>query len=72
MIIIGKIRRVLARDKRILFAYVYGSFVKNKKYARDIDIAVFVKGKVSSYFERKLAMKISKKIGKEVEVRVLK
>jgi hypothetical protein len=63
---------IYEKDKEnIVFAYLYGSFVRNKKYAKDIDIAIFVKGKIKPNFERKLAARISKEIGKDVEVIIL-
>ena len=58
---IRKIREVLKKEKAVVFAYLYGSFVRNEKYAKDIDIAVFVRGKTSLNFERRLAMEISER-----------
>jgi len=66
-----EIEKILKREKAVIFAYLFGSFVRNKKYARDIDIAVFVKGKVGLNFERKLEAKISEKIKRDVEVIIL-
>jgi predicted nucleotidyltransferase len=36
------IRNVLTRDDRVVFAYVYGSFVQEDSF-RDIDVGVYVK-----------------------------
>jgi len=66
-----RIREVLKKEKAVLFAYVFGSFVRSKKYAKDIDIAVFVKGKVPPDFERRLALKLERAVGKEVDVIVI-
>lgn len=41
--VIRQLAQSLARDKNILFAYIYGSFL-TRRDARDIDIAVYVKG----------------------------
>ena len=68
---IRKIKEVLEKEKAVVFAYLYGSSVRNEKYAKDVDIAVFVKGRVSPNFERRLARKISESINKEAEVVIL-
>lgn len=68
---IEEIKKVLKKERKVVFAYLYGSSVRNKKYAKDVDIAVFVKGKVAPNFERRLGRKISEKIGKDVEVVVM-
>jgi predicted nucleotidyltransferase len=36
------LKEVLAKDERVIFAYVYGSFVKEQSF-RDIDIGIYVK-----------------------------
>lgn len=41
-LIISEIQEYLEQQKDILFAYVYGSFVKNIQY-RDIDLAIYSK-----------------------------
>ena len=68
---IEKIKKVLEKEKRVQFAYLFGSFAKNKKYAHDVDIAVYVKGKIPTNFERKLALKLEKVVGKPVDVIVI-
>lgn len=40
--LINLIRDVLARDERIVFAYAYGSFVREEPF-RDVDIAIYIK-----------------------------
>jgi hypothetical protein len=42
--------------------------LKNLKFPHDIDLAVYVKGKIKRNFERKLALALEKKIGKEFDV----
>ena len=54
----------------ILFAYVHGSFVKSKA-ARDIDLALFVKGKGGLFFESDLSAELGKACSFEVEARVI-
>jgi predicted nucleotidyltransferase len=36
------LREVLAKDERVIFAYIYGSFVKEQSF-RDIDIGIYIK-----------------------------
>jgi predicted nucleotidyltransferase len=36
------LREVLAKDERVIFAYIYGSFVKGQSF-RDIDIGIYIK-----------------------------
>jgi predicted nucleotidyltransferase len=62
-----KIREILKKDKNVLFAYLFGSYVLSPEYANDIDIAVYLK-KLTKKYEIKLAMKIEKAIKKETEV----
>jgi len=38
---IKKISNILSKDKRIIFAYLYGSSLKQKEY-NDIDIAIYL------------------------------
>jgi hypothetical protein len=54
----------------ILFTYIHGSFVKSNA-ARDIDVAVFGKGKGGLFFESDLSAELSKACSLEVEVRVI-
>ncbi len=65
------LEEALKKEKRVLFAYLFGSFVKHPEMANDIDVAVYVKGRFSPFLERKLSTKLSKKLGKEVDVFVL-
>ncbi len=65
------LRKELQSNKKILFAYLFGSFATYPNYARDIDIAVFVNGRISRNFERKLSSSLSKKVKKDIDVFVL-
>ena len=68
--IIRKVVEVLKKEKKVVFAYLFGSFLSSK-YPNDIDLAVYVKGKVDVNFEVRLALKLEKKIGKEFDVFVI-
>ncbi len=70
-----KISAILAKEKRIVFACLYGSFL-TEPFFRDIDIGIFVKGLPSRcYFdyEFELSQKIkgSLKVPFEIDVRVI-
>jgi len=54
--ILSLIRDVLARDGKVIFAYVYGSFVKEKSF-RDIDIGIYVKNPEENIFVVTAALK---------------
>jgi predicted nucleotidyltransferase len=66
-----KIRKVLKNEKRIIFAYLFGSALKYPKYSRDVDIAIFVKGKVKPGYELELALKVEREIKKPTEIVLL-
>lgn len=68
--ILRKIAEVLKKEKKVAFAYLFGSFLSSK-YSNDIDLAVYVKGKVDANFEARLALKLEKEIGKEFDVFVI-
>jgi predicted nucleotidyltransferase len=51
------IRRVLSNDPRVIFGYLYGSFVEDPGTARDVDIAIY-----SSLGEDPLALAADLKI----------
>ena len=71
IMVIEKIVKILSKEKKILFAYLFGSYLENRKYAKDIDIAIFVKGKASKDFERKLARKLSNEVKKDIDIFIL-
>jgi predicted nucleotidyltransferase len=39
--LVGTIRSVLAADPRVVFAYLYGSYLEDPEKARDVDLAVY-------------------------------
>ncbi len=41
---ISTIRNLLLREEKVIFAYMYGSFIKKDKIINDIDVAVYCKG----------------------------
>jgi len=73
--IFEKIRSVLEKEEKVIFAYVFGSFLINPEYANDIDIGIYVEGEIDSLFEERLALKIENEIKnfirKEVHVTIL-
>lgn len=40
--IISKTKDILERDKRVVFAYIYGSILTDKKTPADMDIAIYI------------------------------
>ncbi len=61
---INIIKRILEKDDRIVFAYIYGSYLL-KSNANDIDIAIYVNEKKIDYFifPTELKIKMYKKTG---------
>jgi predicted nucleotidyltransferase len=47
--VLNLIKNLLSRDERIIFAYVYGSFIQGEIY-RDIDIGIYVKNLEENHF----------------------
>jgi len=68
--ILRKIVEVLKKENKVVFAYLFDSFLSSK-YSNDIDLAVYVKSKVDANFEVRLALKLEKEIGKEFDVFVI-
>lgn len=65
--IISILKSALSKEKYIEFAYIFGSFIKDKKYS-DIDIGIFVSfPKEEDVFEitSDLKHKISRKLNKK-------
>jgi len=69
----SKIIDILSQEDIVQFAYVYGSFLKDRFH--DIDIAVYLKDGVSEKerieFEMRKGVELSKDLGFEVDLRVL-
>ncbi len=78
--IINCIMNLLNEDRRILFAYVYGSFVQQEQF-RDIDIAIYINNSeknpfvITSDLKEKLSRKLKKDgfnfIADDFDVRVV-
>lgn len=66
----NKLKEALICDQRIIFAYIFGSFIREEAF-RDVDVAIFTKGKTGFDLESDLSLKLSEAIGFNVEVRVL-
>ncbi|MBO8159724.1 nucleotidyltransferase domain-containing protein [Thermosyntropha sp.] len=70
-IILEKINEYLKKQKNIIFAYIFGSFVQGKRY-NDIDVAVFLQNKEiepMSYLE--LKRELADIAGTDVDVVIL-
>jgi predicted nucleotidyltransferase len=78
--IINCVMNLLNEDRRILFAYVYGSFVQQEQF-RDIDIAIYINNSeknpfvITSDLKEKLSRKLKKDgfnfIADDFDVRVV-
>jgi hypothetical protein len=69
-----KTRGILKDHKEVLFAYLYGSFAKGKAGKKsDIDIGLLLRDdyKADPLYESKISIRFDKKLGREVEVRIL-
>lgn len=70
--IIGRIKDCLSLKRGIIFAYLYGSFVRDEPF-RDIDVALFIKEPLQDYFslESDLSYELTTITGYQVEVRII-
>ena len=71
--LLEKICKVL-KERQVLFAYLFGSFARNEfRKDSDVNIAVYAKDykKLPLNFERRLSLKIEKRIGREVDIIVI-
>lgn len=71
IIMFSEIRKILEKEKYIVFAYLFGSSLQRPEYSNDMDIAIFVKNKPKPRYELELGLKIEKEIKKPVDVIVL-
>jgi len=72
-LITGEISSLLEKKKDIIFAYIYGSFVRSDKFS-DIDIGIFVRKKRSLEplnYEFKFEKEIQSFIHLPVDVRII-
>ena len=68
-----EITNILKTEKKIVFSYLHGSFLKNR--FQDVDIGIYLRKnpskKNSLKYELQLEEKISRKIGYSCDVRIL-
>lgn len=64
MKILHSIKDVLEKDKRVVFAYLYGSSLKERKF-RDIDIGVY---SLPEYDEHNVSSEIKIALSKETDI----
>ncbi len=78
--IISVIRNLLASEDKVLFAYMYGSFIKKEKIINDIDVAIYCKGVDEPFgFQADCRIKISNQLKKngidispdEIDLRII-
>jgi len=62
--ILHSIKDVLEKDKRVVFAYLYGSSLKERKF-RDIDIGVY---SLPEYDEHNVSSEIKIALSKETDI----
>jgi len=67
----SEIRKILEKEKHIVFAYLFGSSLQKPEYSSAIDISIFLKNKSKPRYELELSLKIEKKIKKPVDVIIL-
>jgi len=68
--IIDEIREYVNKRQEILFAYIFGSFVKGNEFS-DIDIALYVDGKGSLEYEFEIEDDLERMLKIPVDVRVI-
>ena len=68
--IIKKITNFIENDDKILFSYIFGSFVENDEFS-DIDIGVYTKDAADINLEFELENEIEKMVNIPVDVRII-
>src|SRR3990172_10849016 len=70
--LIKRISEILEADERIIFAYIFGSFISGNGF-RDIDVAVFISGEDAHPLKAELEMeaKIEAATHLPVDVRII-
>ncbi len=62
--IISAIKKILEKDNRVIFAYLFGSFVKGEVF-NDIDIGIFTREEVNPFvIQAELKERISRELSK--------
>ena len=65
------LRQELVKEKGVVFAYVYGGFVR-RNFFRDIDVAVWVgEGEDPFYYTVDLSVRLEMELGMPVDMQVL-
>ncbi|WP_025270318.1 type VII toxin-antitoxin system MntA family adenylyltransferase antitoxin [Hippea sp. KM1] len=68
--IIGRIKDYLDKRKEVLFAYIFGSFVRSDEFS-DIDIALYVDGDFSLRYEFEIEDDLEAMLKIPVDVRII-
>lgn len=68
--VINKIKEYLNKRQEVLFAYIFGSFVKSEEFS-DVDIALYVNGEFSFKYEFEIEDNLEKILNLPVDVRVI-
>ena len=72
MVTIKKCKDILIKYEKIIFAYIFGSYVQNKmKLDSDIDIAIYLAEDFDSGEYLKIKMHLSDNLKKEVDLVIL-
>jgi len=68
-----KIKKVLEKERNVVFAYIFGSFARGEKDYSDIDLAIWVRKVPKNVFkyESRIAGRLEKELKRQVEVRIL-
>ncbi len=74
--LLEKIRNALMHEENVLIAYLYGSRARGDfQEESDVDVAVLVKDlpttEKNPFYETELSLRLSKAVGKDVEVRLI-
>jgi predicted nucleotidyltransferase len=64
--LLNLLKEVILKDERVIFAYVYGSFVKEQSF-RDIDLGIYVKDSEENpfVFSADIKTKLSRAVKRE-------
>ena len=72
MDIIKKCKDTLIEYENIIFAYIFGSYVKgNIRKDSDMDIAIYLKSNIDTYAYLDIKIKLSKMLKREVDLDIL-
>lgn len=72
MDIIEKCKDVLITDENIIFAYIFGSYAKNKlRKDSDLDLAVYLQNDIDTYDYLDMKRRLTEKLKREVDLIIL-